>query len=687
MLSSSGYRPVRSQSPNGEDARLEEHELEEKPQDSEEDVDPSDSLLSAAGETEDVWRDIPLTNIKLSRRSAWTIFLLSILSLVLTGALVILIRMYMRNRADDATPRSFRRPGSDYVLGLDWDYKALPQVREYHWTIEEIEANPDGVFRPMLAINGVFPGELIRCNEGDTIVVNVENHAANATAIHFHGIFQNGTNHMDGVPGVTQCPIAPGGSFRYEFTVTGQTGTYFYHAHQATQALDGLVGPLIVHARDELETRPMSYASDRVVMIQDWYYDLSSGLLRQKLSPGYEGMPVPDGALLNGLNKVNCSLHPERRCDSSTASFASLDIAPNEIHQLRIINVGAFAWFELTVDEHRDLPVVEVDGANISPVAESSIIIAPGQRYSVILSATQSDRHAYWLRARMMKHCFNENVMPDEGFQEVKAVVRYTSPASTALPTSKSNGRHAVECRDMNVLDTYAPSPPVPAPESAHHSYLIRVNIEIGAFRLERGVLNTSSYRPDLSSPTLHRVIAGLTSGNPSYQAVGVNSLAFDPAHELVIAHSGPEVVDVILQNFDEGNHPFHLHGHKFFVLGAGHGYFPGYESLGLKPEGRGLLDPSNNTVIANPVRRDVATVEGFGWSLVRFVADNPGVWLFHCHLAWHSESGMGMQFVSRLGMLGNWTLPAANRQLCAAPVEELKKGATPDDSIWYDSP
>ena len=355
---------------------------------------------------------------------------------------------------------------------------------------------------------------------------------------------------------------------------------------------------------------------------------------------------------------------------------------------MRVINVGALSWFELTVDEHRSLPIVEIDGTNISPAPESSIIVAPGQRYSVILSTNQSSSpDGYWLRARMMKHCFGENVAPDEGFQEVKAIIRYDTPGSpSTLPTTSPNGNHAVECIDMNTLTTYHPIPALPAPFSADRSYYLRLSVEIGSYRLERGKLNGSSYRPDLSSPTLHRVLAGLASGNPSYQALGPNTLAFDPSTELVISHSGPEVVDVVLQNFDEGNHPFHLHGHKFFVLGAGHGYFPGYVSLGLRADGKGLLEAHNDTVMANPVRRDVATVEGFGWALIRFVADNPGVWLFHCHLAWHSESGMAMQFVSRLDMLGNWTLPKANKRLCEVPAEELKKGATPSDSIWYDS-
>ncbi|KAB5522817.1 Cupredoxin [Coniochaeta sp. 2T2.1] len=588
MPSMSGYRPVRSAPPDGEnDGIHEELEMEEKPGDNEEDTKPSDRLLG--GKDEEEWQEIPLSNLKLSRRSSWIVFFLGILVLILCGGLVILFRMYIRNRAVDMVPHTFRRPETDYILTPDWDFNAPPQRREYNWVLQEIEVNPDGVYRPMLTINGIFPGEMIRCNEGDTIVVNVENRMVNATAIHFHGMFQNGTNHMDGVPGVTQCPIAPGGSFRYEFTVTGQSGTYFYHAHQATQALDGLVGPLVIHARDELETQPIPYASDRVVLVQDWYHDLSAGLLREKLSPGYEGAPVPDGALINGLNRVDCSLHPTRRCDSSATEFASLDLSPNENHRLRLINVGAFAWFQVTVDEHTSLPIVEIDGTAISPAPEPSILIAPGQRYSVVLSTTQPDRYAFWFRARMMKHCFGENVIPEEGFQEVKAMIRYTS------------------------------------------------------------------------------------------------SLAFDPSHELVVSHSSPQVVDIILQNFDEGNHPFHLHGHTLFILGAGHGYFPGYESIGFQPEGKGLLEGENRTVVENPLRRDVATVEGFGWSLVRFVADNPGVWLFHCHLAWHAESGMAMQFVGRTDLLAGWTVPEGNKRLCEVGEGEMRKGATPGDEIWYE--
>jgi hypothetical protein len=129
----------------------------------------------------------------------------------------------------------FRRPASDYLLDRAWDFNAPPKTREYTWKIVDIVGNPDGVFRSMITINGLFPGPLIECNEGDTLVIEVENDSVNSTAIHFHGIFQNGTNFMDGATGITQCPIAPKQKFRYEFTISGQSGSYYYHGHQAVQ--------------------------------------------------------------------------------------------------------------------------------------------------------------------------------------------------------------------------------------------------------------------------------------------------------------------------------------------------------------------------------------------------------------------------------------------------------------------
>ncbi|KAI1415593.1 putative multicopper oxidase [Hypoxylon sp. FL1857] len=586
----------------------------------------------------------------------------------------------------------FRRPDEDYVLDPDWDFGASNQVRTYDWTIVDKEGDPDGVAKSMMTIDGRFPGPLIEVNEGDVIEVNVHNQASNSTAVHWHGIFQNGTNWMDGAAGVTQCPIAPGASYQYRFNVTGQAGTYFYHGHQGVQALNGLVGPLVIHSKDEATNQPIPYSSDRVVLLQDWYYDSDSGLMRDVLSPGVEDAPIPNTALINGVNQANCSNHPGRVCSGADKPFPNLDLAPGNGHRLRFLNVGGFAWFQIAVDEHDSLPVIEVDGTAVNPSPVPSLVIAPGQRYSTILTTDQSGKDAFWLRARMIKSCFASQTLPEHGIDEAKAVVHYRSQVRRhggdeppPLPTTTSKLQYLATCRDLSSTTSFSPSPAQPAPKYADHSWYLRVNLAIGDWRLQRGVMNSSSFRPHLKSPTLHRVLDGLDVNNESFAQAGVLDTAFDPASELVISHTGTaETVDIILQNMDENSHPFHLHGQQMWVLGAGHGYFPGYEALGLNHDGKGLLSPTDSNVINNPLKRDTVTAEGFGWVLLRFVADNPGVWLFHCHVIWHSEAGMGMQFLSRPDIMREWELPDDARRLCDAPEEELRKGAPPKDEVFY---
>ena len=68
---------------------------------------------------------------------------------------------------------------------------------------------------------------------------------------HWHGIFQHQSNWADGVSFVTQCPIPPNDNFLYNFTVSDQAGTFWYHSHLSGQYCDGLRGPLVVYDDDD----------------------------------------------------------------------------------------------------------------------------------------------------------------------------------------------------------------------------------------------------------------------------------------------------------------------------------------------------------------------------------------------------------------------------------------------------
>lgn len=82
---------------------------------------------------------------------------------------------------------------SQFILGNNnFTISSTPTTRHYDWTISQQNIAPDGLMRPMLLVNGVFPGPLVEANTGDRIVVKVTNHLTVGTALHWHGMFQNG---------------------------------------------------------------------------------------------------------------------------------------------------------------------------------------------------------------------------------------------------------------------------------------------------------------------------------------------------------------------------------------------------------------------------------------------------------------------------------------------------------------
>jgi len=142
-----------------------------------------------------------------------------------------------------------------------------------------------------------------------------------------------------------------------------------------------------------------------------------------------------------------------------------------------------------------------------------------------------------------------------------------------------------------------------------------------------------------------------------------------DTDHVFTIANAS--IVDIIINNakpnyIPEGvTHPFHLHGHDFWVLGSSDFSVPSDpnkltawpEDLVLRAERCGhALDAGDNCAYSatydyaklnfvNPPVRDTTLAPGGGWVYLRFYANNPGVWFFHCHIGGHMEQGMRVAF------------------------------------------
>lgn len=127
---------------------------------------------------------------------------------------------------------------------------------------------PDGVRKKVYLVNEQFPGPVIECRSMDRLFIHVTN-AVNGEhiSIHWHGLNMKGANIMDGVSGVTQCPIKHGKTFTYEFTIDpGTSGTFWYHAHLDRQKADGLYGGLIVHNAEAARTDLIKYGYQKEVL-------------------------------------------------------------------------------------------------------------------------------------------------------------------------------------------------------------------------------------------------------------------------------------------------------------------------------------------------------------------------------------------------------------------------------------
>ena len=101
-------------------------------------------------------------------------------------------------------------------------HTAVAATVTYNWDITWVNANPDGaMMRPVIGINGQWPCPSINANVGDRVMVHVTNKLGNeTTSLHWHGLFQQGSDTMDGPSGVTQCEIPPGSKFTYDFKVS-----------------------------------------------------------------------------------------------------------------------------------------------------------------------------------------------------------------------------------------------------------------------------------------------------------------------------------------------------------------------------------------------------------------------------------------------------------------------------------
>ncbi|KAJ2845061.1 ferroxidase fet3 [Coemansia brasiliensis] len=482
-------------------------------------------------------------------------------------------------------------------------------VIEHFWTIEPVEYTMEGLFtRTAIGINGQWPIPGIEATIGDTLVIHATNKLNEPTSLHSHGLFQNGTVFYDGAYMVSECGIAPNSSFTYRIPLQ-QAGTYWIHSHSKQQSTDGLRTSLVI--RDPREQ--YEFDEEIILTLQDWFRQPAHEMLKQFRSPDPRVRFTP--AVPYGIIGGEC------------ANRKRILFKPNRTYRLRLINIGSSFDFHFSIASHV-LRLIEVDGVLVCERLTHGVTVGVGQRASVLVTALNSTDHNYEFRADMYTDLLQ---MPRYNPLNYTGVVQYSEEASLKSDTCERwlcindldleplDGELALEPTTFISLDAYSG---VFSDQTFRHSF------------------NNHSYAP----PKIPTALTALS--------MATQERAYDPAvygpqtNAYVLRHM--DVVQITLTNHDYYSHPFHLHGHTFQIIEVG-----------------SLRSRQSKLSMNSPVRRDTFVLKGGHYAILRFRADNPGVWLFHCHINWHIDLGLAMTFVEAPELIPK--VPEMLRENCIA--------------------
>ncbi|KAJ2744031.1 ferroxidase fet3 [Coemansia sp. BCRC 34301] len=492
----------------------------------------------------------------------------------------------------------------------------------HDWDIGYLSVNRDGyTTRRAIGVNGQLPFPPVYATKGDTLTINVHNSLDVPTSIHAHGLFQHGTSYMDGAGMVTQCGIAPGDSFSYEY-VLDQAGTFWIHGHYNHQNVDGLRTPLVVY---DTEPAVVEYDEDLLVFLEEWYANEFRDRMAEVLNPLIEFPPPPSFpyGLINGTN------------GNDTAPIV---FVPGKKYRLRVVNMSSTEWFKFSLPGHR-LQIIEADGIDSVPHTVDGLDLGPGQRYSVVVAAHDTDEYNYVYNATLYANFVP--FIPGMNPRFYQGLVEY-KPGAPVKAISQPADYH-MEWSDDIVLKALDRQPLL----AVDKTYVMTISSKKYSNNVTLAILDGIPFQPPLVPP----LFSAMSMGD-----LALNSSVYGPqtrAHVLALG----EVVELVVHNPTILDHAMHLHGHAFQVTEYGQsGNPPGVEDHPIPT--RRFADW--------PMRRDTFVVPAFHYAKVRFCADNPGVWMFHCHMDVHFAMGLAVTFVEAPDVLQRvQAIPQALLDMC----------------------
>ncbi|XP_030761003.1 laccase-like [Sitophilus oryzae] len=510
------------------------------------------------------------------------------------------------------------------------------------------QLNEESSPRSIITANRRIPGPPIQVCQNDILIVDVINKIpGKSVTLHWRGQPNHEAPFMDGVPMVTQCPIPSHTVFQYKFRAS-YAGTHFYHAFTDADRSNGLFGALIVRKAERVEPHKKLYDVDlkeHVVMISEWSGDFSH--------PSHTDPTQSTTLLINGKA-------PSER----GSSLALFNIHPGKRHRFRAAYVSGTAGcpVTLTIDEH-PVKVIALDGNPITPHEVTGVKLSKGERVDFVLKAGLS-KGAYYMNVKST--CQETDL---HGL----AVVNYKSPEASFETDNKiDNAAPKNVEKTSRHFDTSLCESEVGKVCLANVKSLQKMPEELRKEEVDRKIFLEIDYKYDGKGsnndgftdlrPKTYR-INNLTFAYPSSplltqpmdvpsslicNEVLVPGTCKDDASICECVHLediplGQSVEVIIIDKAgDEDEHVFHFHGNHFYIVGSRQFDRP------MSRQEIVDLDEENDLVkrnLRNPVKKDTIRVPKYGVVVLRFLADNPGIWMLRDEKPRGWTKGLDMVF------------------------------------------
>ena len=529
-----------------------------------------------------------------------------------------------------------------FILILSNFFGHGQNVVRYDLTVTDTIVNFSGKEKRAIAVNGQIPMPTLTFTEGDIAEIVVHNRLKEGTSLHWHGVYL--PNKEDGVPFLTQMPIAPNTTHTYRFPII-QNGTHWYHSHSGLQEQIGMYGSLILKKKetdptfregiDDLPTVPVilsewtdikpenvhrmlhnanDWGGIKKGTVQSYSEAIKAGHFKTKLENEWKRMLAMDVSdvyydkfLINGKN------------ESQLSQFKAGDKV-----RLRIANGGASSYFWLSYAGGK-ITVVANDGNDVEPVEVDRLIIGVSETYDVVVNIPQEDT-AYEFLATPEDRTKSASIYLGNGTIQLKSrmpKLKYFEGMKMMNGMMNMDGSMddmgmdmSLQKMDMNTVmypEVTGSGDKKMDHKMDHENQTMEANAEL--VTLNYGMLK-APHPTTLPKDAPVRELRFELTGNMNRYVWSMDNKVLSETDKILIKKG--ENVRITLYNGSMMRHPMHLHGHDFRVLNGQEEYAP------LK-----------NVLDIMPMETDT----------IEFQANAEGDWFFHCHILYHMMAGMNRVF------------------------------------------